>query len=87
MTRAIGRSTGPTGHRLTMIKRMTAKWTLINFTFFSARERHTIILKFNNRWDGITTHVFNGVLIAQPIRSFDSIIHVKLPVIAFTHII
>ena len=39
------------------------------------------MLELNDGGDCVTAHVFNGVLIAEPIRSFDGVIHVPLPAI------
>jgi hypothetical protein len=39
------------------------------------------MLKFHDCGNCLTTHVFDGVLIAEPIRSFDGVVHVPLPAI------
>ena len=43
------------------------------------------MFQFDNRVHGFTAHVFNGILITQPVRAFNGIVHMKTPVI-FAHI-
>ena len=43
------------------------------------------MFQFDNRRHRFTAHVFNRILVAQPIGAFDGIVHVKTPVI-FAHV-
>ena len=39
------------------------------------------MLQLHDRRDCIAAHIFDGVLIAQPVRSLDGVVHVPAPVI------
>jgi hypothetical protein len=39
------------------------------------------MLQFDNRRDGFAAHIFDGVLIAQPVRALDGVVHVPAPVV------
>ena len=70
-------------HRRALAKfcRVTTKGTLINLAIFVPRKRHTPMLKLINRLRGFAAQIFNTVLVAEPIRAFDSVIHVPAPII------
>ena len=85
MTRPVSRRTCTLGNTFTKIGGHTTKWALINFTFFGPRERNTKMLKLINSFRGIATQIFDCILIAQPIRALDRIVHMPTPVI-ITHI-
>src|SRR5690606_34857989 len=55
---------------------VTAKWTLINLAVLRTAERHAIVLKFVNRSRRFTREVFHRVVIAEPVRALDGIVHV-----------
>ena len=82
---AVGRRAGALGNAFAEIRRHAAKGTLINFAFLRARKRHAEMLQFVNGFGRIAAQIFNGVLVAQPVRAFDGVIHVPAPVI-ITHI-
>ena len=45
------------------------------------RERHAVVLELDHRGGRVLGHVLDRVLVAQPIRAFDRIVHVKAPVV------
>ena len=59
----------------------TAKRSLIDFAIGGAGERHTIMLQLNHRRNRFPAHVFDGILVAQPVRTFYGVVHVPAPVI------
>src|SRR5690606_16736418 len=58
-----------------------AKGALVNFPGGGAAKRYTVMLKLDNRRDRFAAHIFDRILIAQPIRPLDRVVHVKAPVI------
>jgi hypothetical protein len=39
------------------------------------------MLQFDDGGDGLPAHIFDGVLVAEPIGSFDRVIHMPLPTV------
>ena len=64
---------------------VAAKRALIDIALFIAREGHAPMLKLVNRFGRFAAEIFDRILIAQPVRPFDRVIHVPAPVIR-THI-
>ena len=63
------------------IGRHAAKRALVNLAFISARKRHAKMLKLINSFRRIAAQIFNRILVAQPVRAFDRVIHMPAPVI------
>jgi hypothetical protein len=73
-------------HRfLTVIGGVATKGTLVNRAIGIAVKRHSHMLKFIHHFGRFTAHVFDRVLVAQPVRTFDGVIKVEMPVV-FRHI-
>ena len=85
MTRLICRRTSALGLAFAVMGRHTAKRTLIDFAIFRPGKRYAVVFEFYNCRNGFFAHVFNGILVAQPVRPFYRIIHVETPII-FAHI-
>ena len=64
---------------------MPPKGRLIDLAFLRARERHPKMLQLIDRLRGLTAQIFYGVLIAEPVGTFDRVIHMPAPII-FPHI-
>ena len=62
-----------------IVGRHPAKWALINFPVFSSGKRDTIVFKLDNSGNRFTTHIFDGILITQPVRPLDGVVHVPFP--------
>ena len=60
---------------------MAAKGALIDAAIFGAAEGHAVMFKFDHRRDRFAAHIFNGVLVAQPVGALHRVIHVPAPVI------
>ena len=43
------------------------------------------MFQFDHRRHSFPAHVFDGILITQPVRAFDGVVHVETPVV-FAHI-
>jgi hypothetical protein len=62
--------------------RHASERALINFpVLFAARERQTPMLEFINGGGRIAAEIFDSVLVAEPVRALDGVIHVPPPVI------
>jgi hypothetical protein len=63
------------------IAHVAAERPLVNPAVIGARKRHACVLKFDDGRDGLPTHVFDCVLIAEPVRPLHGVEHVPLPTI------
>ena len=85
MAGLISRRAGALRLAFAVMRGHAAKGALINFAFGGSGERHAVMFQFDDGRNGFTAHVFDGILVAQPVRTFDGVVHVKAPVI-FAHI-
>ncbi len=85
MAGPVSGSTGALDLALAKIFRHPAKCALINLAVVGSRKGHPPMLKLINRLRGIFTKILDRILIAQPVRPFDGVIHMPAPVI-FAHI-
>ncbi len=77
----VGRGAGALHGRFTEVAHVAAERALVDLAFGRTRERDAVVLKFANRGHRFAAHIFNGVLIAQPVRSFDGVVHMPGPVV------
>ena len=66
---------------LTEFCRVATKGALVNLAFLGPAKRYAVVLQLINGLGGFTRQIFHGVGVAQPVRTFDSVIHMPLPVI------
>ena len=85
VTSTVSRSTCALYRLLAVICSVTAKWTLINRAVWVAIKWHAVVLKLIDYFWCFTAHKLNHVLIAQPIRAFDGVVKMVVPVV-LTHI-
>ena len=69
----------------TIVRGVTAKRTLINRAIWVTVKWHTEMFELVHVVGRLTAHKFNRVLIAQPVRTFDRVVKVVVPVV-FGHI-
>src|ERR1700722_6331145 len=81
MAGAIGGGTGAHRRFLAIVLHVAAEWTLIDTSVLGAAERHAVMFQFVNRRNGFPAHVFDGVLVTQPVRPLDGVVHVPAPVV------
>ena len=81
MSRAIGGGAGTTHRFFAKVRHMTAKRSLINPSVIQAIKGHAVMLKLDHAFVGVAYHVLNRVLVAQPIRTFDRVIHMPMPMV------
>ena len=60
---------------------MAAKRALVNLALFGAAERYAVMIQLVNRLRRLTCEVFHRVGVTEPVRAFDSVIHVPLPAV------
>ena len=78
---AVGRGAGALRGALAEMRRHAAERSLVNLSVFRAREWHAVMLELDYRVRGLLAHVLDRILIAQPVRSLDRVVHVPAPVV------
>src|SRR5207237_10708040 len=66
---------------VTEFHHVPAERPLIDLPQLGARERYPEMLKLDDRRDRLAAHVFDRVLIAEPVRSLDGVVHVPAPIV------
>src|SRR5665647_2432206 len=76
------RSSARAWHRMfAEIAHVATERPLIDFSVFGAGEGHPRMFQLEDRGDGLPAHVLDRILIAEPIRPFDRIVHMPLPTV------
>ncbi len=78
---AVGRGARALRGSLAVMGRHTAERALIDPAILGARERHAVVLQFDDRGGRLLAHEFDRVLIAEPVGTFDRVIHVPAPIV------
>ena len=81
MAGAVRRGAGAHGGGLAVIHHVAAERALIDAAILGAAERHAEMLQLIDRRNGLAAHVFDGILIAEPIRSLHGVVHVPAPIV------
>ncbi len=84
---AVGSGAGAARHRLAIVERMTTERALVDLAFLGPREGNAVILELDHRRNGVAAHIFDRVLVAEPVGPLDRVVHVVLPVVALAHIV
>mmetsp|Transcript_45581 Transcript_45581/g.121197 ORF Transcript_45581/g.121197 Transcript_45581/m.121197 type:complete len:372 (+) Transcript_45581:1171-2286(+) len=66
---------------LAKLEGLTTEGTLVDLALLSTRERHAIVLELNDSARGLTTHVLNSILVAEPVRTLHRVIEVPAPIV------
>ena len=81
---AIRGGAGPIGHvALGIFGRVPAEAALIDRAGLGAAERHAEMLELDDRRDRLAAHVFDRVLVAEPVGAPDRVEHVPAPIVLF----
>jgi hypothetical protein len=74
---------GAGAHRrsLAVILHVAAEGALVDLAVLGAAEGHAVVLQLDDRRDRLAAHVFDGVLVAEPVRPLHGVVHVPAPVI------
>ena len=81
VTGAVGSGAGTLRRAFTEVSRHSTERTLINLAVYGTREGYAVMFQFDHCSSGLLAHIFNGILVAQPVRPLDGIVHVPAPVI------
>ena len=85
MSGAVGGGAGALGDALAVIAGHAAKGALVDLAVLGAREGHAEMLQLVDRGGRMAAEIFDEILVAQPVRTLDGVVHVPAPVI-LTHI-
>ena len=58
-----------------------AKGALIDLAFLGARKRHAEMVELIDRGRSVAAQIFDGVLVAEPVRPLDGVVHMPAPVV------
>ena len=78
---AVGGGAGALRLALAVIHRHAAERALVDPAVLGAGERHAPMLEFVDRLGRLAHHVFDRILIAEPVRPLDGVVHVPAPVV------
>ena len=81
VARAVGGGACALRNALAIFCRHAAERTLIDFAFFSAREGYAPMLELIHRFRCVAAKIFNRVLVTEPIRPLDRVIHMPAPIV------
>jgi len=85
VTSAVGSSTCALHRFFAVIGGVPAKWSLVNGAVWVAVKGHAHVFQLIHHLGCFAAHVLNGVLVAEPIRPFDGVVKVIVPIV-FRHI-
>ncbi len=77
----VGGGAGPLRGALAVMRGHAAERPLIDPALLGAAERHAVMFQLDDRRDRLAAHVFDGVLVAQPVGALDGVVHVPAPVV------
>ena len=72
---------GALDRRLAEFLRHAAEGALIDLAFFRTAERHAEMLELVDGLRRVAAQIFDRVLIAQPVRPLDGVVHVPAPIV------
>ena len=78
---AVGGGAGALRDAFAEMRGHAAEGALVDLAGLGAAEGHAVMLELDHRGDGLAHHVFDGVLVAQPVRALDRVVHVPAPVV------
>ena len=81
MPRSVGCRAGTLRDAFAIVGRHPAERALIDASVFGAGKGHAVVFQFDDRRGRLLAHVFDGVLVAQPVRPLDRVVHVPAPVV------
>ncbi len=81
MPGAVGRGAGAVRSAFAEMRRHAPEGTLVDEALLRARKRQAVVLQLDDRGRGLLAHELDGILIAQPVRSLDGVVHVPAPVV------
>ena len=82
---AVGGGAGAVRLLFAVVHRHAAEGALVDFAVRRAREGHAVMLKLDDRLGPLLAEILDRVLIAEPVRPLDGVVHVPAPVV-FLHV-
>src|ERR1700743_267615 len=83
---AVSGSAGALCHLLAAIDGLSAERSLVDLAFGGARERDAVMFELQYRGYGLTAHIFDRILVAEPVGALDRVVHVETPIVAVPHV-
>ena len=77
----VGGGAGALRDALAEIGRHAAEGALVDLAVRRPAEGHAVMLQLDDRRDRFLAHIFDGVLVAQPVGALDGVVHVPAPVV------
>ena len=81
MAGAVGGGAGALRLALAVVHGHAAERALVDLAVLGARERHAPVLELVDGLGRVAHHVFDRVLVAEPVRPLDGVVHVPAPVV------
>ena len=81
MAGAIGGGAGAVRLLLAVVEGHAAEGALVDLAVGRAREGHAVVLELNDRPGSLLAEVLDRVLIAEPVRPLDGVVHMPAPVV------
>ena len=78
---AVGGRAGALRRALAVVRRHAAERALVDLAVLGARERHAVVFQLDDGAGACLAHVLDGVLVAEPVRALDRVVHVPAPVV------
>ncbi len=78
---AVGGRAGALRDALAVVRRHAAERALVDLAILAARKRQAPMLQFVDRGGCIAAHVFDRVLVAEPVGALDGVVHMPAPVV------
>ena len=85
MPRTVGGGAGAARRLLAVVRHVAAERALVDLARLGAAERHAEMLQLVHRLHRLAAHVFDRVLVTQPVRPLHGVVHVPAPVV-LTHV-
>ena len=78
---AVGGGAGALRDALAEFRRHAAERALIDLALLGARERHAPVVELVDGGGRVAAEIFDRVLIAEPVRALDGVVHVPAPIV------
>ena len=85
VTGTVGGGAGALRDAFAVMGGHAAERALINLAVIAARERQAPVLELVHRLRRAAAHIFDGVLVAEPVGALDRVVHVPAPIV-FAHV-
>ena len=85
MAGPVGRRAGALRRALAEVRRHAAERPLVDAAVLGTRKRHAVMLQLDDGIGRFLAHVLDRVLVAEPVRTLDRVVHVPAPVV-FAHV-